>query len=139
MTDMELNNIVQKIDICQNNREQMLRQVVDVYCNTFNVNDLEPQIVTDQLLKITQNVTLLHNAGINKSDKHLQWVIPKQIDPEQLALYLVMKMENITDVIDNDIDFMRLVWRHGAIGYSRHDIRRVRNEILKIQKTTGKE
>lgn len=139
MTDMELNNIVQKIDICQNNREQMLRQVVDVYCNTFNVNDLEPQIVTDQLLKITQNVTLLHNANINKSDKHLQWAIPKQIDPEQLALYLVMKMENITDVIDNDIDFMRLVWGHGAIGYSRHDIRRVRNEILKIQKTTGKE
>ena len=59
MTDMELNNIVQKIDICQNNREQMLRQVVDVYCSTFNASMAFPrwkgpgrESVTVPLLKV---------------------------------------------------------------------------------------
>lgn len=134
MADTNINNILQEIDVDHHNREQMMKQVVVAYCDMLTTSDLQRQDVADQLLRITQAATITHNTRLDKSQKHLKWEIPKQIEPTQLALYLFMNIENITDVISNDIDFMRLVWDY-AIGYSKHDIGRVKNEIVRLQKT----
>lgn len=134
MTDININNILQKIDVDHHNREQMIKQVVVAYCDLHITSNLMPQDIADQLLRITQAAAMAHNITLDKSQKHLKWEIPKQIEPAQLALYLFMNIENIADVINNDVDFMRLVWNY-AIGYSKHDIGCVKNEIVRLQKT----
>lgn len=138
MLDNEIQSIIQKIDDENFDREQMLQQVVATACSIFFTSDLKPQEIADQILKITQSVTIKHNANLKESTK---LKIPKQIEPTQLALYLFASIPNINDVMRNDIEFMRLIWLY-AIGYSKHDIKCVQNEILRLQgniKPDGKE
>ena len=135
MRKIELNNIIQQIDFKQSNKEQMLKQIVEVYCKTADTYGLNHLDITEQILKVTQAAILLHNTNLDKSQKHLKWDVPKQIEPKQLALYLVNNIKDLDSIMDKDVDFMRLVWEC-AIGYSKYDIKCVRNEIIKIKRHT---
>lgn len=132
MANINLETLLTHIDIHTGSKEHVLEQIVVAYCNEFDISKLEPQTVTDQLLRLSQSAAMIHNNALDKSQKHLKWNVPKEIEPFQLALYLSKNISDITDVLNNEVDFMRLVWDY-AIGYSKQDINKVKNEIIRLE------
>ena len=132
MANTNLETLLTHIDIHTGSREQVMKQIVVAYSNQCDISKLEPETVGDQLLRLSQSAALMHNNNLDKSQRYLRWNVPKQIEPFQLALFLSMNTDSIVDVMNNEVDFMRLIWSY-AIGYSKQDIGKVKSEILKLQ------
>ena len=109
-TDFEnvINNSINVIDIEVASRDTALKQVVDIYSKIPKAFDVEPETISNHILKFSQAVVSLHNANLDKSQAALKWIMPKSIEPFQLALCILkanhaINLSYVDDSAESDI------------------------------------
>lgn len=83
--DSIINTSVNAMGVKNLSRDMALYQVVEQYCTLPYAFSIEPQEISNRILKFSQAVVSAYNANLDKSQAALKWNMPKQIEPFQLA------------------------------------------------------
>lgn len=103
-----MNASLKTIDVTVASRDIALKQVVDVYETIPGAFDIDPEEISDRILQFSQVVVTLHNANLDKSQTALKWVMPKSIEPFQMALCILkvnhaINLSYVDDSADGEI------------------------------------
>lgn len=106
--DDVINSSLSTIDVDVASRDTALKQVVDIYCTIPDAFSVEPETISNRILKFSQSVVSLHNSNLDKSQAALKWVMPKSIEPFQLALCILnanhaINLSYVDDSTEGDI------------------------------------
>jgi hypothetical protein len=92
-------NSIDLHNVLNTSRDRACEKVVDIYLSLFDSTQLSEEEIANDILQVTQYVIGIHNAYLDKSERHLKWQMPKNILPFQVAKCMIAR-DNVVNLIN---------------------------------------